>query len=121
MSNDLDQDIARLWADAVARFEARTKTSVSALGSITSIEQLIASLAYKKTIFTKRRRNGSKIERIRTLASKALLPISAISDVLSQATKLVSKQPSQGMSFRISAESNRHIHQLRRFSALCAI
>jgi hypothetical protein len=90
MSNDLDQELAGLWADAVARFEARTKTSVSALGSITSIEQLIASLAYKKSTFKEHRRNGSKTERIRTLASKALGPILAISDVLSQATKLVS-------------------------------
>lgn len=90
MSNDMDQDVAKLWADAVASFEARTKTPVSTLRSITSVEQLIASLAYKKSIFKKRRRNGSKIERVRTLASKALGPIYAISDVLSQATKLVS-------------------------------
>jgi hypothetical protein len=89
MSNKLDEAVALLWTEAVQRFEAETRTSISTPGSITSLDELIASLADKHSSFKIRRHNGSRLERLRTLAARALEPIRAISDVLAQATKLV--------------------------------
>ncbi|KAK3686838.1 hypothetical protein LTR37_019429 [Vermiconidia calcicola] len=81
-------DTGLIWKAAVDQYEKVAKVNMLSLKSADNVEQILSLMQEKESKFDKKRHDGSKLEKLRSLVKKSLNPIQLLSDVASKTTKM---------------------------------
>ncbi|KAB5560309.1 ankyrin repeat-containing domain protein [Coniochaeta sp. 2T2.1] len=80
-------DTSEIWRAAIDQYEKTTGVRITALNGVNSIEGILAEVNMNEKRFMRRRHNGSKSDRLRTLLSQSFRPIEQLLIVATQASK----------------------------------
>ena len=83
-------ELGRVWQEAVDNY-ARTVSDqhIARLKQNTTVESILNEVDKMEISFTRKRHDGSKTNKLRTLIRDSLAPIQALSNVATQASKAV--------------------------------
>lgn len=82
-------DIGALWEAALDRYEQITGFKVQLIEGSNNLDAVLAQVHDKSALFERRRHDGSKIDKFRSLVKESLGPVVVLGEVVVQATKLV--------------------------------
>lgn len=90
---DPTSDVGTIWRAAIERYKRTAKVKLSSLSRTSNIDQILANIQKREERFNRRRHDGSKLDKFRTLVKNSLDPIEKLGNIVAQATKAVRKQP----------------------------
>ena len=82
-------DIGEIWNTAVTQFEKLTNSKVGSLASAKSTDDVLREIKNRKSKFSFRRHDGSKLDRLRNRVKVVLEPLQMWGAIITHATKTV--------------------------------
>ena len=82
-------DVGVIWHAAIERYEKITQVKAMPSVGSNNVEQILTQIEGMKIKFEKKRHDGSKMDKFRTLVKNTVIPIQQLSDIVVQATKIV--------------------------------